>query len=184
MRRVLNAPLKVLVRPWLLTDQGHGDVMHHLMTLYFAAGYWASGKAVGDTAPLASAWAWIRKRLLPGPEGTLGIDWTEEPVPAAPQGCNARDTNAYFLVLGVLPRLSAVGVIDREASRRIADALVAHVRDNLVAEPGRCPCIAPSEGPREVVRNILPMFEQSVAWKGHLLVETMLQRAAVRRWGD
>jgi hypothetical protein len=34
--------------------------------------------------------------------------------------------------------------------------------------------VTPYEGPAEIVRNILPMFEQSVAWKGSLLTEIML----------
>jgi hypothetical protein len=43
-----------------------------------------------------------------------------------------------------------------------------------MSEPGRTPCVTPHEGPPEIVRNILPMFEQSVAWKGCLMAEVIL----------
>jgi len=151
-----------------------GDVMHHLMTLYFAAGYFAFSRADSGRGMLASAWNWIRMRLVPGRDYGLSIDWADEPAPRSPQASNARDTNAYFLMLGALPRLASLGIVDQDESGTIAEALLSHIGSNLMSAPGRFPCVTPHEAPPELVSNFLPMFEQSVAWKGSLMADVIL----------
>lgn len=176
LREALNRwPLKALFRPGRFdTYHGYGDLMHHLMTLYFAAGYFSSPWARAETGMLASGWGWIRKRLVQGEDRSLSIDWAADPVPKFPQYSNARDTNAYFLILGAIPRLASLGIVDRGESSTIAEGLLAHIDSNLTSKPGSMPCITPHEGPPEIVRNILPMFEQSVSWKGRLMAEIIL----------
>lgn len=148
--------------------------MHHLMTLYFAAGYFRSSRPRAHTGMLASGWDWVRKHLVHGTARSLSIDWAGDPTPGSPQYSNARDTNAYFLILGAIPRLVSLGIVDRGESSSIVKALLTHIGSNLVSEPGHTPCVRPHEGPPEIVRNLLPMFEQSVAWKGHLMAEIIL----------
>lgn len=169
-----RGPFKALLRSRRFFTPHGGDVTHHLMTLYFAAGYFSSSQASAEKEMLASGWSWIRKRLVPGRDRRMSIDWAEDPAPRSPQNSNARDTNAYFLVLGAIPRLVSLGVVERGEAGTIADALLAHIGSNLTPEPGRTPCVTPHEGPPEIVTNILPMFEQSVAWKGRLLAEITL----------
>ena len=132
---------------------------------------------------LGSAWSWIRTRLIAGRDRSLSIDWTEDPAPRSPQSSNAGDTNAYFLILGAIPRLTSVGIVDRDEATTIADGLLAHIGSNLTSEPGRTPCVTPHEGPPEIVDNILPMFEQSVAWKGSLMAEVILAQHEARARG-
>jgi len=68
---------------------------------------------------------------------------------------------------------TCVAVMKRTESRVLAEALLAHIGSTLTLEPGNAPCIMPCEGPPEVVRNVLPMFEQSVAWKGRLAADVI-----------
>jgi len=150
----------------------HGDLTHHLMALYFAAGYAASRPPTVANPMLSSGWQWVRTRLL-ADGGRLSIDWSEDPAPSRPQHTNARDTNAYFLILGTLPRLEALGVVEDVDTTMVAEALLDHIASALLAEPGENPCVTPHEGPSEVVGNMLPMFEQSAAWKGRLLAESI-----------
>ena len=72
-----------------------------------------------------------------------------------------------------MPRLVSLGIVDQDESLTTTKALLAHVDANLMAAPGSTPCIAVSQGPLEVGRNILPMFEQSVAWKGRLMIDVI-----------
>jgi hypothetical protein len=157
-----------------LLNLSRGDVMHHLMTLYFAAGYFSACAVRDETGMVASGWSWVRRRLVQGRDRSLFIDWADDAAPRSPRSSNARDTNAYFLILGVIPHLASLGVVDRDESRIIAEALLAHIDSNLMSEPGRTPCVTPHEGAPEIVRNFLPMFEQSVAWKGRLMAEIIL----------
>jgi hypothetical protein len=144
------------------------------MTLYFAAGYVSSSTTAAGTRMLASAWTWIRNRLVYGEDRSVAVDWATDPPLESPHYSNARDTNAYFLILGTMPRLTVLGILDEAECRGLAEGLLAHIDTTLIAEPGRAPCITPCEGPPEVVRNVLPMFEQSVAWKGRLAAEVIL----------
>lgn len=168
-------PLNALLRPRrFFFYSGAGDVTHHLMTLYFAALYFSSTTARAHAAMLTDGWRWIEKRLVRGTDGRVSIDWSGEPVPTSPRFSNTRDANAYFLILGVLPLLAALRVVDRDESHAIAQGLLAHVDSRLML-PGHTPCVVPSEGRVEIVRNILPMFEQSVAWKGRLMADIISQ---------
>lgn len=157
----------------------YGDVTHHLMTLHFAAGYFSSAgptSASTGTRVLSSGWSWIRKRLVYGTDRSMSIDWSDDYTPRSPKSSNARDTNAYFLILGALPRLASLGIVDSGEARTIAEALLAHLVSNLAAESGHTPCVIPHESSPEIAPNLLPMFEQSVAWKGSLMAETILAR--------
>ena len=178
LRKTLNLPLKILLMPHRYPSYLHagdfGDITHHAMTLYFAAGYVSSFPTAAGTRMLASGWTWIRDRLVYGRDRSLAVDWTADPPLDSPHYSNARDTNAYFLILGTIPRLALLGILDKAECGALAAALLAHVNSTLIAAPGHAPCIAPCEGPPEVVRNILPMFEQSVAWKGRLAAEVIL----------
>jgi hypothetical protein len=168
-------PFKALLKPGRFdTYHGHGDITHHLMTLYFAAGYFSSSRTSAETDMLASGWGWIRKRLVHGSDHRMSINWVGDPAPRSPQYSNARDTNAYFLILGAIPRLASLGIVDKDESSTIAEALLSHIDSNLTSEPGHAPCVTPREGPPEIARNILPMFEQSVAWKGRLMADVIL----------
>jgi hypothetical protein len=178
LRKVLDIPFKDVLMPHryprYLRAGDWGDITHHAMTLYFAAGYVSSFPTTAGAQVVASGWAWIRKRLVSEKGHSAAIDWTIDPVPGAPQYSNARDTNAYFLILGTLPHLTLLGILDEAECNALAQALLAHIGSALMTEPGQAPCVAPCEGPREVVRNVLPMFEQSVAWKGRLAAEVIL----------
>lgn len=171
----LRESLRKIPGVWrLVSYKGGGDIMHHLMTLYFASGaVWSPGDRTASRM-LGPAWRWIAQRLRPGPDGGLRIDWAAEAAPESAQFSNARDTNAYFLILGAIPRLVALGIVGRGEATSVADGLLAHIERHLMAERGRAPSVVPSEGPLEIVRNILPMFEQSVAWKGSLLANIIL----------
>ena len=161
--------LKTVLRPRrFFFYSGWGDITHHLMTLYFAAQYFSSTMARADAGMLTAGWRWIEKRLVRGADASVSIDWSEDSAPTSPQFSNARDTNAYFLILGVLPLLAALRVVDRDELGTIARGLMMHIDSRLISQ-GQTPCVAPYEGPIEIVRNILPMFEQSVAWKGRLM---------------
>jgi hypothetical protein len=153
--------------------RGCGDITHHLMTLYFAAQYFSSTTARADAGMLTPGWRWIEKRLVRGADDSVSIDWSEDPAPTSPQFSNARDANAYFLILGVLPLLAALRTMDRDESDAISQGLMAHIDSRLISR-GQTPCVIPYEGPIETVRNILPMFEQSVAWKGRLMANIFL----------
>jgi hypothetical protein len=164
----------LLAHTRFLSHDSPGDIMHHLTTLYFASGYAAFSKPEAAREMLASGWDWIRKRLVDGGDGTSSIDWTGEPIPRSPQYSNARDTNAYFLILGALPQLVLLGVVDAGESLATTKALLTHVDANLMSAAESTPCVIPYEGPLEIGRNILPMFEQSVAWKGQLMADVIL----------
>ncbi len=178
LRKALDMPLRIALMPHryrLYRDAGDfGDFTHHAMTLYFAAGYVSSSTTAAGTRMLASGWTWIRDRLVYGEDHSLAVDWATDPPLESPHYSNARDTNAYFLILGTMPRLTALGILGQAEYSGLAEGLLAHIDSTLIAEPGRTPCIAPCEGPPEVVRNVLPMFEQSVAWKGRLAAEVIL----------
>jgi hypothetical protein len=171
-KKVLDVPLRIVFRPRkFFFYRGSGDFMHHTLTLYYAAGYASSSPASAGTSMIASAWGWIVERLVEEGDGVMSIDWVGDPVPTSPQAVNARDTNAYFLILGTLPRLVALGIVDRAKARSVTDGLLAHVEADLSSPAGGVPCVKPHEGPAGIVRNILPMFEQSVAWKGRLMAD-------------
>ena len=175
---VRRAALTVLRRSSTEPDAVWGGaVMHHLMTLYFAAKYSSFSSGDRRRVMVASAWGWIRNRLVPSPDRGLAIDWSVELTPHSPEPSNGRDTNAYFLILGALPHLVSMGVVGKHESSEVGEALLAHVASNLTSEPGRTPCVTPHEGPPEIVANFLPMFEQSAAWKGALLAETVMDLA-------
>jgi hypothetical protein len=123
---------------------------------------------------LASGWSWIRKRLVHGKDHSLSIDWAEDAAPRFPKNSNARDTNAYFLILGAIPRLASLGIVDRRESSTVVEALLVHMDSNLTSDPGRTPCVTPYEGSPKIARNIGPVCEQSVAWKGSLMAEIIL----------
>jgi hypothetical protein len=180
LRKALNMPLKILLMPRRYSLYLHsgdvGDVTHHLMTLYFATGYLSSSGTTVGRSMLASGWDWIRRHLVYGEDHSLAIDWALDPAPTSPQYSNSRDTNAYFLILGAIPGLASLGIVDQTESKVLEEALLAHVSLTLTSEPGRMPCVMPYEGPPEVVRNVLPMFEQSVAWKGRLAAGVILAR--------
>ena len=175
-------PFKTFLGPdRFLAYHGHGDITHHLMTLYFATGYLSSSGARAEIGMLASGWGWITKRLVRAGDRSLSIDWALDPTARSPRFSNARDTNAYFLMLGAIPRLTSLGIIEKSESGAIVRALLAHIDSKLMSEPDRTPCITPLEGPPELVRNILPMFEQSVAWKGRLMADIILAEDAIAR---
>ena len=170
-------PFAVLLRPRrFFSYNGHGDVMHHLMTLYFSTGFFLSSRRRAETGMLASGWAWIKKQLVRGQPGGLCINWEVDPAPQSPRFSNSRDTNAYFLMLATIPRLADLGIVDKDESGHIAKEILLHIGSNLMSEAGCTPCVIPHEGPPEILRNILPMFEQSVAWKGCLLSEMIRTR--------
>jgi hypothetical protein len=81
--------------------------MHHALTLHFAAVYAVSSGDASGADLVASGRGWLRGRLVPAAGRSLSIDWSGDPVPTSPRCSDARDTNAYFLVLGTLPRLLA-----------------------------------------------------------------------------
>jgi hypothetical protein len=141
----------------------HGDIMHHLMTLYYLAGSEStSGSSRAANGVLTSGWSWIRKRLIKNGDRGLSIDWRGDPAHG-----NTRDTNAYFLIFGMMPHLVSTGILSGDESTSLTTALLMHIELNLLG--AATPCIRPYEGPREIVQNILPMFEQSTAWKGRLM---------------
>jgi hypothetical protein len=173
-REALDRPvLSTLLRPRrFFYYGGGGDITHHLMTLYFAAQYFSSAGERADTGPLAAGWRWIKKRLVRSADGGVSIDWSGDPVPTTPRYTNGRDVNAYFLILGVMPLLADAAVVDSDESGAIARGLMAHIESHLVS-PGHTPCVVPYDAPVEIARNILPMFEQSVAWKGRLMADVI-----------
>ena len=174
VRKAIDGPLRAVFKPRkFFFYRGSGDTMHHLMTFYFAARHAASSSAGAKLSVLESAWRWTRERLIKGADGSISIDWSADPVLHAPQGSNARDTNAYFLILGTLPLLSALGLISVDESTAFQSGLSAHVEAKLMSRNGRAPCVTPAEGPPDIVRNILPMVEQSAAWKGRLLADVI-----------
>jgi hypothetical protein len=171
-------PFSFVLRPRRFFLYGRsGDIMHHLMTLHFATGYFLSSGNRSHIEMLLRAWGWIMKCLVEDENGGLSIDWRTDPVPERPRFSNARDTNAYFLLLALIPRLSTLGIVDNDEKNSLADQLLTHVSCRLMAGRGKTPCITPCEGPPEIVRNLLPMFEQSVAWKGCLMSEIIMARS-------
>lgn len=170
-------PFNRILRPRrFFAYRRRGDVMHHLMTLHFAAGYFATSQCRTDIGMLESAWNWIRKHLVRDTSGGLAFDWAPDVPPEWPVYSNSLDTNAYFLLIGTIPQLVTLDIATRNEAGSIADGVLAHVAAHLLPAHARPPCITPYEGPRELVRNILPMFEQSVAWKGCLLARYVLAR--------
>jgi hypothetical protein len=165
--------LNTVLRPRrFFSYRGGGDITHHLMTLYFAAQYFSSTTGRGDAGMLTAGWRWTEKRLVRAADASVSIDWSGDQAPTSPLFSNARDVNAYFLILGVLPLLTALEIVDRDQSNAIAQGLMAHIDSRLLSR-GQTPCVVPYEGPIETIRNILPMFEQSVAWKGRLLTNIL-----------
>ncbi len=167
--------LRTLLRPRRFFVYGAGgDLTHHLMTFFFAAQYCASAAVPTDPRMLEAGWRWIVQRLVRVADGSVSIDWSSDQSPTSPRFSNARDTNAYFLILGMLPALAVVGVIAPDESAAVAHGLMAHVDSRLMSSsPGHSTCVVPYEGPVEIVSNILPMFEQSVAWKGSLMANAI-----------
>lgn len=153
-----------------LSRLSFGDTMHHVMTLYFLVKYTLLSKDRSCFNAISRGWDWISTHLVNN-KGSLAIDWDWEPIPTYPRYCNFRDTNTYFWILGLLPRLYDLGTIHREQGIKIANGLINHIESNLLREEGKIPCIAPHEGPPQILRNILPMFDQGVAWKGCFLAE-------------
>lgn len=152
-----------------LTD--FGDTMHQVMTLYFVAKYFLLSQEYEHIEIISRGWEWIKKHLINNNERGMAIDWSWEPVLVHPRYCNFRDTNTYFWILALLPILKNLGIIKEDESAKIVNGLLLHISDNLLEEEGKFPCIIPHEGPPEVLRNIFPMFDQGVAWKGNFLAE-------------
>ena len=152
-----------------------GDIMHHLMTLYFASGYFVFSSAGASVGMLADAWRWVTDRLQDDGNGGLAIDWSGERVPRFARSSNARDTNAYFLAAGAVPRLASLGVIDGAEAELLTEGLFRHIVTSLLGNSDHVPCVAPCEGPPAITAKILPMFEQSVAWKGSLMAGLVLE---------
>ena len=173
-KQAVNRPiLNTVLRPRrFFFYRGGGDITHHLMTLYFAAQYFSSTTARANAGMLTTGWRWVEKRLVRGTDASVSIDWSEDPAPTSPQFSNTRDANAYFLILGVLPLLAALRIVDRDEFDAIAQGLMAHIDSRLISRV-QTPCVVPYEGPIETVKNILPMFEQSVAWKGRLMANIL-----------
>lgn len=149
-------------------------MMHQAMTLYFLAKYFSLAQNHKEALIVSRGWRWIKEHFINGEKG-LAIDWSWEPVPALPEYCNFRDTNSYFWILGLLPSLESLGVINKDESTTVADGIINYINNNLLEKDGKVPCVIPHEGPPEVLRNILPMFEQGVAWKGSFLADVIRQ---------
>ena len=119
-------------------------------------------------------WNWIYKHLIKKHDEKIQIDWDWEPASYTPRSSNFRDTNSYFVILSMLPYLTHSHVVGEEAFQ-IAEGLLAHIKDQLLRAEGFFPCIVPHEGPKEILRNIFPCVEESVAWKGALLSDLVLE---------
>ncbi|MFC1866765.1 hypothetical protein ACFL0H_01315 [Thermodesulfobacteriota bacterium] len=147
-----------------------GDIIHHIMTLYFIAKYLKLSNSNKNIVVVSRGWKWIKRHFKKTDKG-LAIDWSWEDIPMTPTYCNFRDTNCYFYILGLVPYLEELGVISKYEATSIINGILKHIGNNLLYEGGGMPCIVPNEGPPEVIRNILPMFEQGVALKGHFMTE-------------
>lgn len=152
-----------------------GDTMHQAMTLYFVVKYLSLSPNHKHLEVISRGWEWINRHFINNNEEGLAIDWSWEPVPTFPRYCNFRDTNTYFWILGLLPNLENLGVVNKDESAKTIEGLLRHINDNLLEEEGEIPGIVPHEGPPEILRNILPMFDQGVAWKGSFLAEIIRQ---------
>lgn len=152
-----------------------GDIMHQAMTIYFFLKYIILSNNRKYIGIIARGWEWLEKHFINNHEKGLTINWDSEPVPAYPRYCNFRDTNTYFLILALLPNLVSCEIITNDKSVSIINSILRHINNNLLQIDGKIPCIIPHEGPPEILRNILPMFDQGVAWKGNFLADVVMK---------
>jgi hypothetical protein len=154
-------------------ENGHGDAMHHLMTLYYVAAYSHLDGSNAAREALCLGWEWINRRLLRRENGSTAIVWSRESVEQFP---NARDTNSYFLLVGALPHLASLEIVGPGEAEDLSESLLAHVNIRLLDGNGKAPCIRPYEASDETGPNVPPMFEQTVAWKARLMAGLVAPR--------
>lgn len=148
-----------------------GDFVHHCMVCYYLTKYYSFSQNKRIREGIEKGWSWVYKHLIGN--GELCIDWDWEPVANSPRYSNFRDTNSYFVILGMIPYLYRCRIVGPDIFV-IAERLLKHIRDNLLAAEAVNPCIVPHEGPSHILRNILPCVEESSAWKGFLLSDFIL----------
>jgi len=147
------------------------DFMHHCLVLYYLGKTAAMRQHRRLVDGVRLGWSFVRENLEPVGQDELRCRWSWEKRPWGPRYCNYSDTNTYFLILACLPVMRELGIVDQLEADRVGQGVVNHISRALLNEEGRHPSIRPAEGPVETIRCILPMVEQSVAWKGSLLAD-------------
>lgn len=158
-------------RRWKELD--YRDFLHQIMTLYFVTRYYEISPQKKYIETVYQGWDWVKKHIIFNGDEMI-IDWSYESVPTSPRYCNLRDTNTYFWIMALLPHLIKMNVITKSESDEFVSGITNHIDRNLMRGIGEKPCIVSNEGPTEILRNILPMFDQGVAWKGAFLSELIL----------
>ncbi len=156
-----------------------GDAVHHCLVLHYLAKTLAL-RSHRREAPMRAAtlgWRWAAGLLKPTEGGGLRFDFDWEPPPTGFRYANFRDTSTYFLLLATLPVVVGLGIVSATEAGRVADGIVRHVESRLVGGHDFPTVISPYEGPRDVLRWMLPRVGEASAWKGALLAE-FLQGAA------
>jgi len=146
------------------------DILHHVMTLYFITRYFETSLQKKYIKTVTLGWDWVKNHMIINGDEMV-IDWSYESVPTSPCYCNLRDTNTYFWIMALLPHLKKMSVITKSESDEFIYGITNHIERGLMSGVEEKPCIVPHEGPTEILRNILPMFDQGVAWKGAYLAE-------------
>jgi hypothetical protein len=150
-----------------------GDAVHHCLVLHYLAKTMAL-RPQREEAPIravAAGWQWAVGLLRPSDGGGLRFDFDWEPAPTGFRYANFRDTSTYFLLLATLPVVVGLRIVSPREAGRVADGLVRHVERYLVGGSEFPTVIAPYEGPRDVLRWMLPRVGEASAWKGALLAE-------------
>ncbi len=172
-----------LYKKWRDFYNAYRDILHHVMTLYFVTRYFEISPNKKYIETVYHGWDWLKNHInICGEE--MVIDWSFESVPASPCYCNLRDTNTYFWIMALLPHLNKMNVITKSESDELVNGITKHIKHNLMSMEGEPPCIVPHEGPPEILRNILPMFDQGVAWKGAFLADLIMDSLEKRGKND
>lgn len=152
-----------------------GDTVHHCYILYFLLKRKLLCKTNDSDGHLIAGWNWLKGHMIRDGDG-LAVDFSWEPVPHGPRYCNFRDTTTYFLVISIALMFKKLSMIKEEESHGLIDGLLKHIeKDLLLGQQEHFPCIKPYEGPWEIIQNIFPRAAESVAWKGALLADLVLE---------
>lgn len=151
-----------------------GDSVHHCYVLYYLLQREFLDKRDDSVSHIVAGWNWLKDHIIEE-GGDLRFDFDWEPEPQVPCHCNFRDTTTYFLIINIALFLEKIDLIKREESRHIIDGLLKHIEAFLLSvNEKRFPCINPYEGPDVIIQNIFPRAAESVAWKGALLSDLIL----------
>lgn len=151
-----------------------GDSVHHCYVLYYLLQREFLNKRGDSVDHIVAGWNWLKGRILEE-RGDLRFDFDWEPAPQAPCYCNFRDTTTYFLIINIALFLEKRDLIKKEESHHIINGLLKHIEVFLLSvNEEHFPCINPYEGPNEIIKNIFPRAAESVAWKGALLSDLIL----------